>query len=588
MKKLIFTIVFLFSVGFCFAQGFVVKKFAADIEINQDGWFDITETYDVVFTEYKHGLLRNIITQYNLDGENHKIYISELKVPGHKFTSTPTLLEKYTGRIELKIGDKNKTIIGPQQYIISYRVKNAFLFDEQEAMFYWNLKPDGWYADFENVEISIKAPDAANLSAENSFIYSGFYGNTQVSEDFDNTFSGHTFTAKSKPGIIFRGSENITALIKLPKDLIAQHDYSPSLFAKYGWLGILGLIGFFFWHTWKKFGQDDKVISATSYYPPENIDPGMAGYLINDREDSSDLISFIPKWGHEGIIRLEEIPKKGIFSKADTRIYKLKNLPEGRPNYERTIFNGLFSHSSLSGKNIAQFIKEVQESITGTVDETTENTDSHLGSVLVSSLTNSFYVTMNKAKGQLKKQAQVYYEAKSNRIMKMSYVFSFLGLFLVSGIFLLLFNLVAALVSSLFFIFLIIMSGYMKKKNKKGSAILSELKGFRQFIKLAETNRIKTLIETDPDYFEKTMSYALAFGLLRQWSSKFSALDIPPPQWYSSPNTLGVMSMSNFTNSFSSAMASTQSAMISTPSSSGSGGGGSSGGGFGGGGGGSW
>lgn len=132
------------------------------------------------------------------------------------------------------------------------------------------------------------------------------------------------------------------------------------------------------------------------------------------------------------------------------------------------------------------------------------------------------------------------------------------------------------------------MSGYMKKKNKKGSAILSELKGFRQFIKLAETNRIKTLIETDPDYFEKTMSYALAFGLLRQWSSKFSALDIPPPQWYSSPNTLGVMSMSNFTNSFSSTMASTQSAMISTPSSSGSGGGGSSGGGFGGGGGGSW
>ncbi|MGB6092683.1 MAG: DUF2207 domain-containing protein, partial [Moheibacter sp.] len=196
--------------------------------------------------------------------------------------------------------------------------------------------------------------------------------------------------------------------------------------------------------------------------------------------------------------------------------------------------------------------------------------------------------TMNSAKRELKEKAQIYYEPKSNKVMIISYILSGLGIIAVSGIFLFVFGLLAAVVCGVFFLFLIFMSGYMKKKNSSGNEVLSEIKGFKQFIKLAETNRIKTLIESDPDYFEKTMSYALAFGLLKEWAGKFASLNIPPPDWYSSPNAVGIMSMNTFANSFSSSMNSTQSAMVSSPSSSGSGGGGSSGGGFGGGGGGSW
>lgn len=591
MKKFIFSILFLFLSIFCFSQGFVVNKFTADITVDRDGWFDVIEKYDVNFTQYKHGLLRNIITKYKLDDGDRKIYISDIKVPNYKFSVTPNFIEKLDGKLEIKIGDKNKTVYGSQHYEISYRVKNAILFDKDYAMLYWNLKPDGWQADFEQIEFNIYVPDGSDLSTGNCFTYSGFYGNsTPAYNDFDYKYTDNSYSAKSKEGIGFSGYQNLTVLVKMPKELIVEKDYSPSAFMKYGWLGILALIGFYFWLIWKKYGEDDKVIAITSYYPPKGIDPAMAGYLINDKEDASDLIALIPKWGYEGLIKVHEIPKKGIFSSSDTKIIKLKEIADDCPDYEKTMFNGLFSTHNPSSSNLFNILDSIGESISDKKGSyQSESTETELDSVLISSLKESFYTTMNYAKGELKDQAQIYYEAKSNSIMNKSYLFTILGLFVVSGLFLFVFGFTAALVSVLFFVFLIIMSGYMKKKNKTGNTALSELKGFKQFVKLAETNRIKTLIQTDPDYFEKTMSYALAFGLLNEWAGKFASLSISPPQWYSSPNMVGIMSMNNFVHSFSNSIASTQSAMISTPSSKGlSGGGGFSGGGFGGGGGGSW
>jgi len=137
-------------------------------------------------------------------------------------------------------------------------------------------------------------------------------------------------------------------------------------------------------------------------------------------------------------------------------------------------------------------------------------------------------------------------------------------------------------------VILLVLSPYLVKKNPSGDEMLSDLKGFRQFIRVAEENKLKMLLEEDPSYFETTMAYAVAFGMFKRWASKFESLNIEPPRWYSTTSTAGLMSMNSFSNSFSSSLKSAQTTMISSPSSSGSGGGGSSGGGFGGGGGGSW
>ncbi len=284
----------------------------------------------------------------------------------------------------------------------------------------------------------------------------------------------------------------------------------------------------------------------------------MAGFLINDKDDTSDLISLIPQWASQGLITIEEIPKSEILEKADMKLTRLNNISVSAPDYQHRIFSSLFN-------------------IWGDV-------------VLISSLRNIFYISMATAKKELHEAAQKYYEPSSKKIMKITIIIAIVLGVLLCPIFLFTYGPLAAVMAPVVCVFIVIMSFFLQKKNSKGNAVFSELKGFKQFIKIAEVNRIEELIKQDPKYFEKTMSYALAFGLLQQWAKKFDALNLQPPSWYTSSGT-GMMGMYAFSKSFSGSMATAQSAMVSSPSSSGSSsssGGGSSGGGFGGGGGGSW
>ena len=131
----------------------------------------------------------------------------------------------------------------------------------------------------------------------------------------------------------------------------------------------------------------------------------------------------------------------------------------------------------------------------------------------------------------------------------------------------------------------------MPKKAPKGLESYRHLDGFRLFIKDAEMPRLETFLKEDPQYFDKTLPYAIVFDLVDTWSDKFKDLTVPPPQWYHS-STPGPFTTSVFTHDLSRAMRNTGNTFSSTPSSSGSGGsfsgGGFSGGGFGGGGGSSW
>lgn len=303
----------------------------------------------------------------------------------------------------------------------------------------------------------------------------------------------------------------------------------------------------------------------------------MAGHLIDDVSNNEDLLALLPKWGAEGIIAIMDVPKKGVFDTKDVLISQLKELPNTAPIYEQTFFEGLFK-KPVSDQKLEKIKKKI--------DGISYPFDKALKHVLVNDLKDKFYRVMETSKKELNRTAQKYYEPKSNRVMKAFSIFSLLFGFVGFFLFQYLFGIIAGVSAAAVGLSLIFMSSILKKKNPAGDAALAELKGFKEFIKVADLDRLQTLVAQDGQYFETTMSYALAFGLLKTWAGKFDALHISPPEWYYS--SVGFANMSGFSQSFSSSMNSTQSQMVSSPSSSSSGGGGSSGGGFGGGGGGSW
>ncbi|MCG2459706.1 DUF2207 domain-containing protein [Flavobacteriaceae bacterium F89] len=571
MKKILLLLTFLCAAAgksqddhsSVFPPDFTVTNYKVDIQIKKEGYFDVVENYDVDFNVGKHGIYRKILTEYDLvdssgTSTKRKIKIDHIEVPGHKFDAPFNFVQKMEDYLTLKIGDKDITLTGPQHYEIRYRVHNAFLFGKDKIQFYWNIKPDGWDTYFQKIDFTIHAPEGIVLSEDNCFVYSGGRGNSERTEDFKLLYDGNTLSGVSRDGYVSHEGQSVTVLIDLPSNSVAEIKPFWPFWDKYGWVFLLGIMIVAFYRVWRKFGKDNRVIATTSYYPPENMDPAMVGFLIDDKQDTSDLISLIPYWGYKGFLRMEEIPKSGLFGKKDTKLIQLKPLPEGLPAYQVEIFEGLF------GK--------------GSGDDSTE--------ILISSLKNKFYKTISSAGLQLKKDARPFYEAKSDKVQTITYVVLILATILLGAIGLFMWGPLALVAIVITCVVLMFMNKFMIKKNREGDRVLSDLKGFKQFIKVAEVNKLKMLLQDDPGYFESTMGYALAFGLFDKWAKKFESLNLPPPDWFVATGTS--MNMHSFSKSFDSSFSDMKSTMVSAPSSSSSSGGGSSGGGFGGGGGGSW
>jgi uncharacterized membrane protein len=143
-------------------------------------------------------------------------------------------------------------------------------------------------------------------------------------------------------------------------------------------------------------------------------------------------------------------------------------------------------------------------------------------------------------------------------------------------------------------IILIIFTVLMRKRTQKGVITREEVLGLREYIKVAEADRIKfhNAPEKNPQLFEKLLPYAMVFGLEKKWAEQFKDIYITPPSWYGGPVGSSFNSMI-FVSSLNSFASSANSAIISASrgaagGNSGFGGGGFSGGGGGGGGGGSW
>ena len=405
-------------------------------------WWKIMTSF---FTNPKHGIYRDILTRYEVEAfdgseEKREIKISNIEVPGYKFVTTNAFMRKVGGTLRIKIGDEDITVRGELHYEIKYRVKHAFLHEPDADRFYWNLKPTDWYAQFQDMTFRIHLPEKGFVDGHDFQVYSGAIGSTEVTRDFSVQQADGVLTGTAVEGFTSNYGDAVTILIDLPPGSIKEYKPLWPFWTKYGWGLIAGVLITLFYGLWRKYGKDDRVPTTISYHAPEGLDSAMAGFLIDDKDDTADLISLIPYWGARGYLRIEEIEDKGWFSKGDTKLIKIKHLSDDAPDYQKTIFIGLFGNW--------------------------EDSD-----VLISSLKNTFYTDMNLAKSQLKAAAQKYYEPKANAVMKMTYGVLVVLLLLLTPLSLYLWGFIGAIVVFLTFAFLLIMNRYMIKKNQHGNRV---------------------------------------------------------------------------------------------------------------------
>lgn len=562
MKKL-FTLLFLLLAVLSHAEYFTIDEYNVYIRLNKNSSFEVREEITVNFTSPRHGIFRKIpieylqdITSINFDRMNfgskkYKISIYNVDVEGSPFVKS-----KDGVYLKIRIGDKNKFVSGTQKYVINYKVYGAINFFEKNSEFYWNIIGHEWDTPIKKSSFSIQFPEELIID-NNILILYGSLGSKAAIDKYE--YNKKLLKVEDIPYLYPR--QGVTVAIRFPEGYLQKGSLylNTRLFFANNWGIFVPITVFLIAHLiWLKFGRDEDTIKVIQYFPPEGITPAEAGVIIDDKTDNRDIISLIFYWASKGIIKIEEIKGEGFFEKDDYILTKLKNLPQNAKRHEKILFNGLF--------------------------ETQDN-------VVVSSLKNRFHTTISSVRSALDndiEESKIYY--KESRIFQIIFIIGafFLGFltFPMMGI--------GGLNNAFYFglatAILIVYSVIMPRKTKIGIEKYKYLVGFREFLDKTEKSKLQYLINEDPNYFDKTLPYAVAFNMLDKWVEKFEGILREPPKWFVSHS--GVFHPHNFGRTLSHSVSTMASNFTSAPKSAGSGGsgfsGGFSGGGFGGGGGGSW
>lgn len=546
---------------------FTITSYNVGVQVNKDASLDVVETINVHFTEPRHGIIRFIPYQYPLQqlpagvekanrqlesGGYAHVLIEDIKVNGWNYKVSREGDSKV-----IKIGSADVTVDGNQQYVIHYRMMNAINFFKDHAELYFNVIGDKWEATIDSVQFSISLYDALP-STPDYFVATGPTGskdnNTQSSWIDNKTFAGRTTTPLNV-------HEGVTVGVVLPNNFLIQQDYS-LLGIEWMLLPVLAFLTMLL--AWRRWGKDEKPTIQTEYYPPVGVSPSVCGHIIDDVLDRRDLTALIPYWGAGGYLQVKENEKETLFGLIKRKEYtfiKLKDLSGDAENFEYTLFNGIFN----SGNEVS-----------------------------LSSLKDVLYTSMNTATSQVQSKVvrEKYYVKGSGARVAVSII---IGLLLLgAGIMMLVIQPNGyiwkgiALIST--GIIMIVFGWFMRKKTEKGTALLQQLLGFKEFLKSVEKDRLKEFLKQDENYFDKILPFAIVFGIADTWKDKLEGLDIPPPRWY--VGNYHSFNTGMFMGSLNDSLNQMSDTFYSSPKSSSSGGsfggGGSSGGGFGGGGGSSW
>ncbi len=601
----------LFAVLFCgqkveAAGGYQIEQYHVDVNVTPYNTYEITETIGVRFSEYRHGIYRNlplVNRVYRTDGSSDVVRARIENVQ----CSDQRKISIENNNCQIRIGDKDTEIIGEKVYTLSYDYIMGKDVLEGADEFYFNIVGTQWEdTTIQNVTFSIHMPD--DFDEQKIGFSHGFYGSVK-GDGIWYSVQGNTINGMLNQDIVLQSGEGMTIRIELEEGYFKKDTGIEWLPGIVFFLGIaIVCVGYF---LWQKYGKDDPYVETVEFYPPDGYNSAELGFFFKGTVIGDDIVSLVVYLAQKGYLRIIEGSAKN--DKGFT-LMKEKEY-DGTNSFEREFFLGLFQKGDF---------------------------------VTDSDLNNTFYVTVNSITKQINKAylKKIFYPNSLNKdwglyilltimfllscwnpVYHNSYnVFStlyaigiteFLLIFLfhsvfafgkvwekvLSGVILGIFTAFMGFVfmgngfamadkSYLYaFVFTILITGVvaffshiLPKRTIWGNQMLGRCLGFKRFLETVEKPKLKAMVNEDPEYFYDILPYAYVFQISDEWMEKFETLLSEPPKWYQGHGG-SHFSPARFHTFMNSTMTRASSSMTSSPRSSG---GGSSGGGSGGGGGGSW
>lgn len=558
IRHLIFgTLVFLlFLTGRdAYAEGYRTTDFHVNVKVNRDRSYDFTEEITVDFSAPRHGIYRDI--PYEL-GET---IIKDIQVVGHPF-KVKHQHEDGRSVARIIIGDEDRTLTGDWTYHIRYRIVPTRREEEGGDEIYLNLFPYRWETPIESASCMLTMP--SEIDWEKVDFYSGRYGSNGLSDKFRHTAGKDFLTVEGKnlaPG------ETFTMLGILPdgfwQGAFDRHGRDGFYFAG------IGLIAALIALLWFLFGRDPRVVPSVEVTPPKGITPLDAGYLIDGEVSENDMLSLIPYFAQKKYLRIDRneiggtilqrlVPADGL-SESQGEVEVFRGLfPDGIDRLDTTDTNSskIFMIARLRKQHFDLAEKFVKAKHDGEDMMYTRASKiaRWIGFGLIGLMFLSVFLYVSWVAGGFPDRiwflvpllpllgTHLLVEAVERRLSRtwwnqLLFIGVAIGIFALTYVairnFLTLFHSTTllpgigmAFAAALFF------EVNMLARTRYSSDIVGKLLGFKEFIRVAELDRIQMLVHEDPNYFFDVLPYAYVFGLTDVWTGHFEALKLDQPEWY--------------------------------------------------------
>ena len=555
--------------------GYTIKKLKIDAKVTETNDIQITEEMDVFFNYDKHGIYRVIPERNTIieDGDKKKVdaRVSNVTV-NENFTST-----SQDGYKILKIGDKDKTIVGDKKYIIKYTY-SIEKYNTKEGIdeFYFNIVGDKINTTIGSVEYKIEFPKKYNK--ENIYLYAGIYEYKLDGEETVNKEKGIVTEVLSDTVIAGRIDKLIlpfravTLRIKLGKDYFILRNNYTDILAKIG-TAVAVMTFIYTLIILYKYGRDKKLSDIITFKLPKELDVSNTYYL--KYKTTTDYRKIVPaliiEFANEGYIEIgdgADRQEKGIFAKKPKDRFDIIKIKDYNGNqYRKKIFDALFSKGDvITEKNIKKVGQNIVTAVTEGV-EIMQNSKfdkevydqsglkyvwkilgmtiipliilflgavSFVGSIgltfkIISTIAILVSIFMSvMCLKQTSRTTTVIGVVIQLIIIIIMLVYAGLEAKFISGLGSGVYYIASAILLSL----QVLISFWMEKKTQKGMMYEAQVNGFVKYIKTAREEELKEMVIEHPTMFFDILPYTYIFGISKLWINKFSNIEIEKPEWY--------------------------------------------------------
>lgn len=576
-----------------YADGYYFDRYHVDVTVHADHSMSVHESIDAVYTLSSHGFFRTIPTTVWIkrdvseaqDGSTSKILSYEADIDDIS-TSCDSKVFSVNGVKDIRLGSPDFEVEGPQHYDLSYTMTLPSDRVPVGDIFFHSLLGTSNECATNQFSFSVhfdkEVPESYQKKLE---VYAGYEGDAQ-------DYSQVILTSR-RPDLLegrinnLKPYQGVTVYLPLPEGYFEVKTPWQTYMA---WLFIALTAAVMIYVLSKEFFRNDTVSPVVSFYPPKTISSADVGTLVDCEVDDEDIISLIPWFANNGNLRIDQ---KG---KNHAVLTFLNELPDDAPRYQKTFFHGIFhgnttfDTSQPSSQSFGKAWLDTEQQINEHFSKRLNTADHHtffillIGIVLCAfAIGTATTVPDNGFMGLLfglcflietsfmfigyatKERYATLFVTIPIVIVPFFLISSFCpeplheGLYLfmqelpILGDFLPYYGiynedtmldlyiplwalygvLALTFAACLFSLRLGTMTDYRRQR-------IGEILGLREFIRTADADRLKMLLDEDEKYFYKVLPFAMAFGMADKWAQKFQHLKLTPNENYATSSYLSL------------------------------------------------